>query len=163
MPEATRRRPARATALVVLWSVVMLSVVLASGCYGRNCEGDVAFFGRTPGEGRLVSEDTWESGPINGRWLPFPRQRLWFFDLHELGDRELVDIRPFVSAQSDPFRESGNFTVGSGNLTEISGADRGRVAVKNGTCADYYLRLVVVATPRPSEPETPTIVDAGGQ
>ncbi len=27
--------------------------------------------------------------------------------------------------------------------------DKGRITLKNGTCADYFLRLVLTATPRP--------------
>ena len=146
-----------------LWAVVSGAVVAIAGCYGHNCDGDVVNYGRGADEGRLLDANTWESSPIDGRWLDFPKQRAWVFDLHELGDRAPALVLPYVSAQADPLHEGGsNFTLGSGNLTEISGADKGHVTIHNGTCADYYLRLVVVAAPEPSAPSptAPSAADA---
>ncbi len=138
--------------LCTVW-VGVSSAVVAAGCYNHNCDGDVVFYGRGANEGRLLDANTWESSPIDGRWLDFPKQRIWNFDLHELGDRAPALVLPYVSAQADPLHEpSSNFTLGSGNLTEIEAADKGRVSIQNGTCADYYLRLVVVAAPEPPAP-----------
>ncbi|HEY8079717.1 MAG TPA: hypothetical protein VIF62_36555, partial [Labilithrix sp.] len=66
-----------------LWAVVSGAVVIV-GCYGHNCDGDVVYFGRNANEGRLLDVNTWESGPVDGVWLDFPKQRTWIFDLHEL-------------------------------------------------------------------------------
>lgn len=151
MSEASSRSP-RATilALAVLWSIVTTATLVASGCYGHNCDGTGADFGQRPGEGQLIDENTWQSGPIDGPWLPFPKRQTYFFNLNALGaDRVPTLILPYVSAQSDPLREAGNLAVAAGNLAEISGVDKGRVTVHNGTCADYFLRLVVMAPPRP--------------
>ena len=66
------QRPAsrkRVAAIVALWVTVMGAVSLASGCYGHTCDGEVTFFGKNAGEGRLLGADTWESGPIDGAWL----------------------------------------------------------------------------------------------
>jgi hypothetical protein len=135
-----------------MWGLVSGAVVAIPGCYTHNCDGDVVSYGRGADEGRLLDPNTWESSPVTGRWLDFPKQRLWKFDLHELGDREPQLILPYVSAQADPLHEpNSNFTLGSGNLTEITGADKGTVAIHNGTCADYFLRLVVVAAPEPPD------------
>ncbi|MBX3191779.1 MAG: hypothetical protein KF819_32615 [Labilithrix sp.] len=147
-------------ALVALWATVMLGVGLASGCYGRNCEGEVLAFGSKPGEGRLINADTWASGPMDGRWLPFPRQRVWVFDLKDLGDRIPQFPMPFVSAQEDPVLLDGNFTVGAGNIAEISAVGPGRIAVRNGTCADYYLYLVVTASPLPGATSSGAVPEA---
>jgi hypothetical protein len=147
-----------------LWTTLMVSISVASGCYGRNCEGDVVVFGKNPGEGRLFSADKWESGPTDGVWLDFPKQRVWIFDLHELGGRTPAIVTPYVSAQADPVHElGGNFTIAAGNLAEISGAVPDQVVVHNGTCADYFLRVVVEAPPRAPEASLPSpIPDAGG-
>ena len=136
--------------LFALWATVSGAALVAPGCYGRNCEGRADVFGREPGEGSLIDEDTWQSSPMDGKWLPFPRQQLYFFELRELGDRTPAVVVPYVSPVEEPAR-SFNATIGGGNLTELSGIAPGRVAVKNGTCADYYLRVVVMAPPRPPD------------
>jgi hypothetical protein len=152
---AKRKSSRRVVALVALWAVVMISVGFASGCYGHNCDGNVLVFGHDPGEGRLLSPDVWESNPIDGIWLDFPRQRAWIFDLHELGDRTPQVITPYVSAQADPQHEpGGNFTIAAGNLAELSGVTNDQVVVHNGTCADYFLRVTVQAAPRSSTSST---------
>jgi len=156
----------RSLALGALWTLVMGATAFGSGCYGRNCDGDVQLYGRKEGEGRLLSADAWESGPIDGKWLPFPRQRIWIFDLTKLGNDRLPQvIIPYVSAQENPLTEQGNFTIAAGNLAEQSGIGNGQVTIKNGTCADYYLRLVVDAAPRPptttASPSSSTSDDAG--
>jgi hypothetical protein len=160
VPEPSRKRVAAA---VALFFVVMGSVSLASGCYGHNCDGDVVVFGANPNEGRLVSADMWESTPIDGVWLEFPKQRLWIFNLHDLGDRVPQLITPYVSAQADPNHEpGGNFALAAGNLAEISGVGKGQVVIHNGTCADYFLHVTVQAAPLPpSASIPPSPPDAG--
>ncbi|MBS2020087.1 MAG: hypothetical protein JST00_44920 [Deltaproteobacteria bacterium] len=159
---ATAPRPGpKATMLVALWAIVMIAVVSASGCYGRNCEGDVVTYGRNLGEGRMVSADKWESMPFDAKWLPFPRQRVWVFEMKDLGLRTPFDVNVYLSAQEDFVAEDGNFTPGGGNLTEISGIGPGRMTVKNGTCADYYLRVVAEASPQPPSSTPATPGDAG--
>ena len=147
----------RLAGLAVFWVVVTGGVALSSACYTHNCDADAIDYGTDAGEGRMLDENTWESNPVDGPWLPFPRQRFYSFDLHQIGNRVPSIILPYVSAQRDPKAEGGNFTLGSGNLTEISAADVSHVTIHNGTCADYYLRLVVEAEPLPPAPA----VDAG--
>ena len=134
-----------------------------SGCYGRNCEGEAITFGTRAGEGSMINADTWQSNPIEGTWLEFPRQRVWIFDMRELGDRIPAVPMVYVSAQASPNTESGgNFTAGAGNIAEVSGVLPGRMTVRNGTCSDYYVRVTAMATPRPPA-ATPTSspADAG--
>jgi hypothetical protein len=148
--------------MVTLWVVVMVAVAFASGCYGHNCDGTVLVYGHNPGEGRLLGPDLWESSPIDGVWLDFPKQRAWIFDLHDLGDRVPEVITPYISAQADPQHEvGGNFTIGAGNLAQISGVTNDQVVVQNGTCADYFLRLTVQAAPRAPTPATTSSTDSG--
>lgn len=154
-PVVARSSRSRLLAIVTVWVVVMAATCLASGCYGRNCQGISTTYGRAPGEGRLLDADTWESSPVDGEWLDFSQQRVWFFDIQALGGRTPDIIIPYVSAQEAPFADQGNFVIGAGNIAEISSATKGSVAIKNGTCADYYLRLVVKASPRAPNASTP--------
>lgn len=159
------RKPSRkrVMAIVALWTVVMGAVSFASGCYGHTCDGEVKFFGRNPGEGRLFTADKWESSAIDGVWLDFPKQRAWIFDLHELGGRTPTVVTTYVSAQADPNHEpGGNFTLAAGNLAEVSAVAPDQVVIHNGTCADYFVRVVVEAAPRAPNASLPSsIPDAG--
>lgn len=154
----------RVGAIVFLWAIVMIAVTAASGCYGRACEGDVQVYGRNPGEGRLYSADRWESTPIDTVWLDFPKQRAWIFDVQELGGRIPAQITTYVSAQADPNHElGGNFTIAAGNLAEVSGVVPNQFVVHNGTCADYFVRVVVEVPPAAPSSSIPSpTTDAGG-
>jgi hypothetical protein len=143
--------------LATLWAAASAAIAIAGGCQPHNCDGDIKSYGTLANEGRLLNADTWESNPIDGPWLPFPHQRIWIFDLHELGDRTPDVPLAYVSANADPLHEGANFVETSGNLTELSDPEKGKLAVKNGTCADYYLRVVVQASPLPPAPPS----DAG--
>ncbi len=139
----------RVAAIVALWTSVMAAVGHVAGCYGRNCEGDAIAFGGVDGEGHMIDVDTWESTAIDADWIPFFKQRAIFFEMRGLGDRQPAVIVPYISAEKNPVREGGNWTIGSGNLAEHSGSAPGRITIKNNTCADYYIRLVVSTSPRP--------------
>jgi hypothetical protein len=132
----------------------MAAVCVMAGCYGHNCDGDLLTFGQAPGEGRLIDENTWESSPIDGDWLPFTKQRIWVFQFPQLGDRVPYEVTPLISAEQNPNRDQTNATIGSGNLAEQSNFGPGTVWVKNDTCADYFVRVVVKVPPRP--PPIPT-------
>jgi hypothetical protein len=139
--------------LAGVWTAVMGGLAALAGCYPHNCDGDFQHYGRNAGEGRMVDANTWESTAIDADWLPFPHQRFWDFDIDALGDRTPSLVLPYVSANRNPIAIGDNFTLGSGNLTEISAVNKNHVTIHNGTCADYYLRLVVIAPPLP--PSTP--------
>jgi hypothetical protein len=139
----------RAAFVIALWLGVSIAVFLVPGCYGRNCEGSGDTWGDSPNEGRMIDENTWESNAQDEKWLAFTRQRIYAFDLRALGGRTPQVILPYISANDDPNKTNNSFTIGSGNLAEIYSAHPDGVTVKNGTCSDYFLRLVVVASPLP--------------
>lgn len=157
----------RAIVLAAVWASVTAAIAIVPGCYGRNCDGSTENFGDKPGEGRMIDEDTWESAPIDGKWLFYPGARIYFFNVPALGDRKPYDIRAYLSPVEDPNvfhpeRPPNNFTLGGGNLTELSGVDRNRFVVRNGTCADYWMRVVVNLEPRPPAATTPPSTVDGG-
>lgn len=147
----------RVVALGALWAVATGAIVAIQGCYGRVCEGSVAFFGGAPGEGRMIDENTWESVPIDGQWLHFPGARIYAFDIPQLGGRAPGVILPYLSPSPEPLKTGQSFTLGSGNIAELYNVRGDHVEVRNGTCAEYYLRLVVEADPFPPPPPS----DAG--
>ena len=143
--------------LLLLWAGGTGVAAAMPGCYGRNCEGDAQVWGDDPGEGSMLDDNTWESGPQDGKWIFFPRQRFWRFDLRVLGGRTPAIVIPYVSANEEPNKVFQSSTIGGGNLAEIFDVHENTVTIHNGTCSDYYLRVVVVAGERPPE----TASDAG--
>jgi hypothetical protein len=154
----------RVAAFVALWCVVAAGLVVAPGCYGRNCEGDSATFGAAAGEGRMTSETRWESNPIDEPWIPFPRQRYFVFDIRALGGRVPRTVEVLVSGHPNPNKEGRDYTIGSGNLALQFNRLPNRVDLKNDSCSDYFLHLVVDVDPFPPPTDaglaTPEISDA---
>lgn len=151
----------RAASLFAVWFGVTGAAVVAPACYGHNCDGLTGTFGANAGEGELLDDNTWESSPVDGTWIDFSRQRAWIFNLHALGNRKPDIVTAYVSAQQNPFNEGGQFAQAAGNLAEIWGATNGTVTVHNGTCADYFVRVVVQSAPAPTDTPPPANDDAG--
>ncbi len=147
--------------LLLLWAGGTGVAAAMPGCYGRNCEGDQQTFGIEQGEGRMLDDATWESSPQVGKWLSFPRQRVWHFDIRALGGRTPQVILPYVSASEDPYSRGQSATIGGGNLAEIYNVRENFVSVRNGTCSDYYLRLVINVADRPPETESDAAISDG--
>ena len=151
----------RVYGLAGLWLAVSSAAVFGPGCYGRNCEGDTQTFGVLPSEGQMIDENSWESAPIDGRWLSYPRQRVWIFEIPALGGRKPVDVDVLVSAKQDQSR--ADHTQGSGNLV-INTATANRITVRNDSCSDYFMRLYVRVRPFPDRApgSSPTVSVDGG-
>lgn len=97
----------------------------------------------------MLDDDTWQSTPSGKEWLWFPRQRYYSFDIKALGGRTPEVILPYVSATADP--NASNRILGAGNIAEIFHVGPNHVDIKNDTCSDYYLRLILKVTPLPPE------------
>lgn len=137
----------------------MAAVAFASGCFGHNCDGDTQTYGHEPGQGHMVDANQWESTTIDGEWFSFSRQRTVIFELKGLEGRTPNVILPYISAEPFPVRD-GNWTLGFGNLTEQSGVGPARVVVRNNSCSDFFIRLVVTAPPQPTEADSGPPTDA---
>lgn len=158
MSTAPRTPWRRVAVFGAIWAAVSAGVLLTPGCYGRNCEGGIETYGVEAGEGIMLDEDTWASTRVDETWLWFPRQRWYVFDLRALGGRTPEKIWPYISGSPDPMSTGGNFTIGAGNLALLSAASPNRLDVRNDTCSDYYLRLVIEVPPLPPPPPS---VDGG--
>ena len=154
----------RVVALVALWASVTGGMLALTACYGENCNGSSGGYGSKPGEGRMIDENTWESSPMDGKWLHFSSQHAWFFEVPALGGRVPYSIQTFISPVETPNQSPSNFTMAGGNLAELSGVGANRFVVRNGTCAEYFVRVVVQVPANPDSiaPGTPGEVDAGG-
>lgn len=127
-----------------VWLLLGVATVGLSSCYGRNCEGSPRQFGLDASDGRMLDENTWESSPSDGEWLPFPRQTAYNLSL-PFGGRRPEWWLGYVSGQQRP--NTGNLTLGAGNLTVFNGVGPNALTVFNDTCSDYYIRVVAWAAP----------------
>ena len=153
-------------ALVALWAIVMgARGVRAPGATATTATATSQIFGANAGEGRLFSADKWESGADRRRVARLPEAAR--LDLRSARARRphahRRDVLRERAGRPQP-RAGGNFTIAAGNLAEISAAAPDQVVVHNGTCADYFLRVVVeAAAARRRTPHFPSpIPDAGG-
>jgi hypothetical protein len=155
----------RLVALSILWAAVTGGMLAIPGCYGHSCDATSGSYGTKPGEGRMIDENTWESSPIDGKWLHFSSQHIWFFEVPALGDRVPYSIETYISPVEDPNHAFSNFTMAGGNLAELSNVGPNRFIVRNGTCAEYFVRVVVQVPPKPTQiaPGTPGEVDASAE
>lgn len=152
----------RVLAFVALWIAISAAALLAPGCYGRNCEGGFETYGPDAGQGFMVDENRWASGPMDGTWLWFPRQRYYIFDVRAFGGRAPTAIFPYISGTPEPTKNGGNYAPAAGNLAEIFSAGPNRFDIKNDSCSDYYLYVVVDLPPLPPEaPADDAGADAG--
>jgi hypothetical protein len=145
---------------VGIWLAISGAALLAPGCYGRNCQGDTQTYGAEPGQGHMLDDNTWESNDQREPYIPFPRQRIIVFDIRALGGRTPAIVLPYIAPAPDPYENGNNASPGGGNLSEILNPSANHVELKNDTCSDYYLRLVVWAPPVP--PVAPLDAGTGG-
>jgi hypothetical protein len=139
----------------------LATVAATPACLTRACDPSQELYGLKEGEGRLLDEDTWESSPLDGNWLPYPHQRTWvlFYGGYMKG-RTPTSVQVFLSADERPNQSGSNFTQGGGDVVKMYNVTSDSMGLVNGTCADYFVRVVVHA-PRAVAP-APALGDAGG-
>jgi hypothetical protein len=153
--------------------VVIIGVValVMPGCYGRACDGDDLGWGPSSAdiaavamdagtdaeltrthEGHLTNPDTWESNDINADWVPYLHEQKLHVEYPQLGARQPDQITAYISADQNPNKlvngaPESNFTVAGGNVAKFVGVYPGTATILNDTCADFYVRVVVHASP----------------
>lgn len=146
--------------------VVCLTAILAlsaTGCGTCDTGGQqpIEFKGGKP----FPAEGFYETSDAFGEYLHFPGGRR--FDLiHELGVAP-HSVQGFLSFERVPGEGSGddntgNFAAAAGNQLVTECMDEERVRVRNDTCAETYLRVVLLAdgvSTSPAEPCQPVKTD----
>ena len=131
-----------ALALVALLGVGQLS----AGCATSNCDTDPANNPAAEFRGGTLYEDrkVYETSAPDGLHLNFgagARYRIH----HRLGGRPAV-IQLWVSFSSVGVKDgTGNEALPSGNMAVIMEVNEEFVEVRNDTCGDYWLRVVLAA------------------
>lgn len=158
---------AGAIAIATLVAVGSTGALSTTACATHTCDFSYVNYkdGKNqPSQGAMIDDDTWESNAIDDRWIDYPGQRLSEFHLPpELRGREMLEMLAFVSADALPNQKSDpapNWALASGNLGEFLSRHCTCYAhtdgtlnypydcddtfqVKNDTCGQYYVRVVV--------------------
>lgn len=157
-PSLPRSRPGAASAArpsgrsaflgLVPFALWVIGGLAASGCTNCPVNGSEPVRVDT---GRRLSPNVYESSPPRSAWLPFPSGTVYDFP-HGLGDVPTV-VNTYVSFDRTPLDGEGNgpdrpdhVSESAGNQTVIERWDAEVVRVRNDTCADFYLRVVVSAS-----------------
>ncbi len=151
----------RVLALPFVCGGILVGTLLANeGCLTDACKGGVTSFGDAPGQGSFIDENTWQSVAVDADWLPFPHQTRIDFK-HPLG-RAPYEVLVWISAEQRPVERPGaNFTLAGGDVATISAQRADTVSVYNGTCADYYVRILARAPAWPKADASPEPSEGG--
>jgi len=144
-----------------LASLTALVALSATGCGTCDTGGQKPI--EFNGGNSSPSDGSYETSKPFGEYLHFPAGRR--FDLmHGLGTAPSI-VSAFLSFQRVPGGESdddnadddntGNFAAAAGNQVVFECIDEERVRVRNDTCAESYLRVVLVADGNSSPPVEP--------
>jgi hypothetical protein len=132
----------------VLFLVMLAALLSACGTCDTRGQQPIEYRG---GNADLASDVPWyETSSAGGEYLHFPAGRR--FDLiHGLG-RAPEKFTSYVSFERVPGsvddsgkENTGNFAESSGNMVVYECLDEERVRVRNDTCAEFYLRVVLEA------------------
>jgi hypothetical protein len=155
----------RGAVVSALLGVAGLGIFLSGGeaCATREClPSDTLNY--TSG-GDFPDPNTWESTPVDGNWLHYQPVSAIYIEIPEFANREVLTTTAYISGVYNPNAVAvgpnavtNNYAEASGNLAEfqqvrtvpsILNADEKVLAltVVNGTCAEYYIRIVVTAAP----------------
>ncbi len=157
--------------LVAIIASLGVSSLLMPGCFGRECDGDEQSWGppadvyaanRDAGpdaanldagpdprmaQGHLLDDNTWESTAIGDDWLSYLHERSWHMNYPQLGDRQPDQITAYISANVNPNKTNDSLTAGGGNVAKFFSVLPRAGTVRNDTCADFFVRVVVHAPP----------------
>jgi len=115
--------------------------------------------GDTSCAGHLIDPYTWESGPIDGAWLDFRHNKTWLLHFRDGVTQQTIQgtvYEPLVwiAPEAEASAPGGQYVTAGGNLAEWSTAsDATSLNLHNDTCADYFFRVVVHASPDGTPPD----------
>jgi len=153
----------------------MLKHILAcalAGCAVVSCfpqgacssdPGFVEYCGATddpnqPCQGKILDATHWQSGPINGTWLNFSREKTILMHFRDAqtgqtlsGNFAWADVAINVASSLDA--SPNQYVPSAGNPSEINPLlDGSGVFVRNDTCTDTFIYVYATVFPNGSAP-----------
>ncbi len=134
------------------------SSALITGCFADDC-------GYTNEEvpsirGHFIDADTWESVAVDGVWDSFGGSKEMIY-WPDFGGRVPYDWSVNLSVSDTPVADGNWISDAAGNIALIRSPLPNRFAIYNGTCSQYYVRVVIRAKPFPPAPVDLDASDAG--
>ena len=137
-------------------ALLPLPLLFATGCIGCKTRGQAPVEFR---DGKPIDEErtVYETSAAFGEYLHFPPGRTYDL-IHGLVNTPHV-IDSYIAfkrviEQGDE-GQTGNYAEGAGNLMVVECQDMERVRVRNDSCADLYLRVVLEASPESTQADRP--------
>lgn len=98
--------------------------------------------------GRVIDDTHWESSPLEGKWLAYPKNGIIRLDPRDRTGRKVkgafVRTQAWISACDTPSSAGCNFALAAGNNAEWHWLDADRtVEIHNNTCESFYFRAVI--------------------
>ncbi len=112
--------------------------------------------GDTTCQGKILDATHWQSGPIEGTWLDFSREKLiqMHFRDAQTGatlSGNLADVAISINVSSSLAAPPNQAVPCAGNNCEyLPATDGSGVLVKNDTCTDYFVYVVATVYPTTS-------------
>ncbi|MCC6524327.1 MAG: hypothetical protein IT373_16835 [Polyangiaceae bacterium] len=88
-----------------------------------------------------LDNDVYMSADWYGEWLYFPGGAFFRFH-HGLGAMPRWWI-PYLSFGRHALTDGSEVSIGAGDVAQVAAVDDYTITVMNGTCADFYLMMVV--------------------
>ncbi len=131
-----------------IWAILAAGTVATiwhstSACQPRVCDPSGALIDH----GSAIDANTWESVSLDAPWDDFKGGLTVQFSLPDFQTRRVVSVEPYVAFATNVNDGVEDFTLGSGDITEVLAAKDGYVRIRNGTCANLHIRVVVRFAP----------------
>lgn len=136
-----------ALAVVALFGLPLFATETA--CFPQSaCDGSYAFYcwqGNPPCGGEILDDGlTWVSGPIDGLWIDFPKERTWRIDPRDSTGRKLrgriISVEVAISATQNHVSAAN---IGGNNAQWRYSPSDQTLEVQNDTCQDYFAYIIV--------------------
>lgn len=135
------RRLARALGAALVGLVCAAPLVPSGGCINL-CPSIDRFYTRGEALTAPNGAAVYETSPIDGPFMPFEGGTNWHIP-HHLG-RVPTSVAVTLAFQERPL-VSGGYSQAAGNQAVVLSANERDVVVRNDTCSDFFVRVVVTA------------------
>lgn len=120
---------------------------LPQGVCDETPGGVYCKLGGTVCPGKRTSDTHWESNALTGTWLRFPKNSSMELDPRDPNGTRLkgriTSSLAWISACATPTTPGCNYALAAGNNAEWFATAWGTLYLKNNTCQDFYVRVVI--------------------
>ncbi len=144
----------------------MFKEVLACGlaasvlvsCFPQGaCTSDPGFVdycgpGDNTCQGKILDATHWQSGPMEGNWVDFSREKLILMHFRDAQtgavlSGNLADVQFFINSSASFSAPPNQAVPAAGNNSELTAAPPDGVYVKNDTCENYFVYVFATVYP----------------